>query len=396
MKVAIIGAGIGGLALALALRARGIESSIYEQASRLTEIGAAIALSANGTRELRRFGLLDGLLDAAMEPTELIYRDGMDGRRLAAHPVSSGGSYQARFGAPYLGIHRADLQKVMGGAVGIETIALDHKLLKLEETTGGMLLHFADREPVLADIVVGADGVRSLVRDYVTGGRKPVYSGTSAYRGIVATDALPSLPDPHAIQFWMGRDAHVLHYAIGRDGGDVNFFAVVEGPAAWPDATPWVAPASLAEAKAGFHHWHPAIPEMLEAAKVDRRWGLFVTPPLRRWHKGRAVLIGDAAHAMLPHYGQGANTSIEDACLLAGVLAGKGDLEATFELYARSRMLRTRTIQRSAWDANRALHATSPEAVARRQRTVEGFPDRFDWIHGYDTERAVERLAVVR
>lgn len=389
MKVAIIGAGIGGLTHALALRERGIEARIYEQASRLTEIGAAIALSANGTRELRRFGLLGELLAAAIEPTELIYRDGIDGRRLAAHPVSLDGRYQARFGAPYLGIHRADLQKVMGAAVGSEAIALDHRLLSVEDTGSGVLLRFADRDPVSADIVVGADGVRSVVRDYVTEGRKPVYSGTSAYRGIVPTASLGSLPDPHAIQFWMGRDAHMLHYAIGNDGGDVNFFAVVEGPSIWPDEKTWVVPATLDEAKVDFNGWHPAIAEMLEAAKVDRRWGLFVTPPLRRWHKGPAVLIGDAAHAMLPHHGQGANASIEDACLLAGVLAEEKDRAKAFDRYQRARMRRARTIQRSAWDANRALHTEAPDAIATRQRTIERFPDRFGWIHEYDVQRVL-------
>jgi salicylate hydroxylase len=173
MKIAIIGAGIGGLALALALRERGIDAMLYEQASELAEIGAAIALSANATRELRRFGLMEGLLDAATEPSELIYRDGLSGERLAAHPMRLGNSYQARFGAPYLGIHRADLQKVMGDAVGTDNIALGHRLTRIEEQGDGIELHFAGRAPVSADIVIGADGVRSMIREYVTGGHIP-------------------------------------------------------------------------------------------------------------------------------------------------------------------------------------------------------------------------------
>ena len=390
MKIAIIGAGIGGLALALALRERGIDATLYEQASELAEIGAAIALSANATRELRRFGLMEGLLDAAIEPSELIYRDGLSGERLAAHPMRLGNSYQARFGAPYLGIHRADLQKVMGDAVGTDNIALGHRLTRIEEQDDGIALHFAGRAPVSADIVIGADGVRSMIREYVTGGRGATYSGTSAYRGIVPVDRLPALPDPQAIQFWVGENAHMLHYAIGRDGGSVNFFAVVEGPAAWPSETNWVVPATLAEAHGDFHQWHPAIGEMLDAAAVNQRWGLFVTPPLRSWHKGPAVLIGDAAHAMLPHHGQGANTSIEDACMLASLLQGidHSNRAQRFEQYEALRRPRTRKIQRSSWDANTALHTMAKGPSAKRQAIISSFPDRFGWIHAYDVGKA--------
>lgn len=390
MAIAIIGAGIGGLALALALRARGIDARVYEQAKELTEIGAAIALSANGTRELQRFGLLDDLVAAATEPTELIYRDGVSGARMAAHPVRQGDAYRSHFGAPYLGIHRADLQRVMGAAVGSDVILLDHRLLWIEPAEDGAILHFAGREPVVVEIVVGADGVRSVVRDHVTEGRPALYSGTSAYRGIVPADRLPSLPDPEAIQFWIGENAHMLHYAIGQDGGDVNFFAVVEGPPVWPDPDRWVVPATLAEAHAGFAGWHPAIGEMLDAAAIDRRWGLFVTPPLQRWHRGAAVLIGDAAHAMLPHHGQGANTSIEDAVTLAARLDGidPGNREERLTAYERARMPRTRTIQRAAWDASTALHTMAAGPSRRRQATISAFPERFGWIHAHDAGAA--------
>ena len=391
MNIAIIGAGIGGLALALALRERGIDARIYEQASELAEIGAAIALSANATRELRRFGLMDGLLEVALEPTELIYRDGLSGERVAAHSMSLGNQYQTRFGAPYLGIHRADLQKVMGGAVGAAAIALDHRLLDIAPLADGVELRFAGRDPVIADVVIGADGVRSVIRDFVTGGRAALYSGTSAFRGIVPVGRLPSLPDPKAIQFWMGKNAHMLHYAIGRDGDAVNFFAVVEGPHPWLDETRWVAPATLAEALSEFDGWHPAIGEMLQAAAVDKRWGLFVTPPLSCWHKGPAVLIGDAAHAMLPHHGQGANTSIEDACVLASLLVGMntGNRDERFVQYEALRRPRTRKIQRSAWDANTALHAMGAGQIAKRQATISGFPDRFGWIHEFDVAQSI-------
>jgi len=165
LRIAIVGGGIGGLTLALALRQRGLSAKVYEQASELTEIGAAVALSANATRELRRLGVLDQALAAATEPTELIFRDGRDGRRIAAHPVRQDGRYRERFGAPYLGIHRADLQRILGGALGGEGLHLGHRLSDLVDHGSGVELSFANGRVAQADLAVGADGIRSLVRE---------------------------------------------------------------------------------------------------------------------------------------------------------------------------------------------------------------------------------------
>ena len=233
-RIAIVGAGIGGLSLGLALRERGLRADVFEQAGALTEIGAAIALSANATREYSRLGLLDELATASTIPTELIYRDWRTGDRIAAHAVAKDDWYVRRFGAPYFGIHRADLQKTLGAAFGVQNLHLGCRLVDLVEQRDGVVLQFANGRVEHADLVVGADGVRSTVRRWVTGADDAIYSGTSAFRGIVPTENLPSLPDPHAIQFWMGPDAHLLHYAIGGAGELVNFFAVVESPRFWP------------------------------------------------------------------------------------------------------------------------------------------------------------------
>src|SRR3954470_2697908 len=236
LRIAIVGGGIGGLTLALALRQRGMTAEVFEQAPQRTEIGAAVALSANSTRELRRLGVLDGIAAASTEPSELIYRGWRDDQRIAAFPVHKDLAYQTRFDAPYYGIHRADLQRVLGGALGGAGLHLGHRLVDLVDQGDSVRLEFADARAAEANLVIGADGVRSVVRRFVTGGEDAVYSGTSAFRGIVPVDRLPSLPDPQAIQFWMGPDAHLLHYAIGGRGDAVNYFAVVEGPAVWPHA----------------------------------------------------------------------------------------------------------------------------------------------------------------
>ena len=391
MRVGIVGAGIGGLSLALALRERGLQADVFEQAPELTEIGAAIALSANAIREFARLGLAGELAAASTIPTELIYRHWRDGSRIAAHPVRQDDWYEKQFGAPYFGIHRADLQKILSSAYGVEHLHLGCRLVNIIEQADSVALEFANGRTHEADLVVGADGVRSTVRRWITGADDMVYSGTSAFRGIVPTENLPSLPDPHAIQFWMGPDGHLLHYAIGPNGESVNFFAVVETPSIW------LHDGSMAEVQdevpvASFRGWHPAVTEMIRAAASPIRWGLFTVRPLLRWYRDRVVILGDAAHGMLPHHGQGANTSIEDAFALAGLLAeGRPDnLEATFFRYQALRRTRTRKIQRSSWVTSSLLHLPDGPAAQARNQKMAAVPRDFGWIHEYDVQQALQ------
>ena len=174
-RIAIVGGGIGGLTLAVALRQRGIEADVYEQAQELAEIGAAVALSANSTRELRRLGMGDALAAVSTEPGELIYRNWRDGSRIAAHPVHENMNYQQTCGAPYYGIHRADLQRILSGALGGAGLHLNHRLTGIKDLGGATALSFANGETIEADLVVGADGVRSVVRRFITGGDDTVY-----------------------------------------------------------------------------------------------------------------------------------------------------------------------------------------------------------------------------
>jgi len=394
-RVAIVGGGIGGLTLAIALRQRGLAADVYEQAPELTEIGAAVALSANSNRELARLGVLDQIDAVATEPSELIYRSWKDGRRIAAFPIHKDLAYRTRFGAPYYGIHRADLQRILSGALGGSGLHLGHRLLDIAEAGDAIRLTFDGERTAEADLVVGADGVRSPVRRWVTGDEETVYSGTSAYRGIVPVERLPSLPNPKAIQFWMGPDAHLLHYAIGGGGEAVNFFAVIEGPKTWPHKDRWLTEIEPGEALESLKGWHPAVTEMVGAVEHTVRWGLFTVRPLLHWHRGRVVLIGDSAHAMLPHHGQGANTTIEDAITLAELLthADPRDLEPTLRRYQSLRRARTRKIQRSSWATNDLLHLPDGPALAERDRKVARFPEDFGWIHEFDALRSASETA---
>ncbi|MDN5919995.1 MAG: FAD-dependent monooxygenase [Pseudonocardia sp.] len=379
-QVVIVGGGIGGLTLGIALRRAGVPVEIYERAEELREVGAAVALSANGTRVLYRLGIGDGLDAVSTQPTELIYRDGVTAERVAAHP--GGASYRARFGAPYWGIHRVNLQQGLATAFGDEHLHLGSGVASVAGNDSGAEITLDDGSTVTADVVIGADGVHSVVRDHVAGpGSGPVYSGTSAFRGLVPVGALPSLPDPLAIQFWMGPDAHLLHYALGADDDTVNFFAVLCGPREWGGvAGPHEA--SEGELLRGFEGWHPAVTEMLAAVPQSPRWPLLTQPPLNRWTRGRVTLIGDACHAMLPHHGQGANQSIEDAAVLAELLATL-DPDAALTEYPRRRRGRTRAVARIAWDTGTLLHLAAGAEAEVRDAGLAHYLDRFSWVHSH-------------
>ena len=390
--VVIVGGGIGGLTLGIALRRAGVPVEVYERAHELREVGAAVALSANGTRVLHRLGV-DGMDAVSTEPTELIYRDGVTGERAAAHP--GGASYRARFGSPYRGIHRVHLQQALAAAFGEEHLHLGRGVSAVRGDGTGAEITLADGGTVAADVLIGADGVHSVVRDFVAGpGAGPVYSGTSAFRGLVPVEALPSLPDPLAIQFWMGSDAHLLHYALGENDETVNFLAVLCGPQAW-DGPAGPRETVRGELLDGFAGWHPAVTEMLSAVPQSPRWPLLAQPPMSTWTRGRVTLIGDACHAMLPHHGQGANQSIEDAAELAGLLASRGP-DAALAEYPRRRRARTRAVARSSWDTGTLLHlrAGSPEAAAR-DAGLTHYLDRFSWVHAHGQDVAAPEAAPV-
>ncbi|GGJ52928.1 FAD-dependent monooxygenase [Streptomyces brasiliensis] len=389
-RIAIVGAGIGGLTLALELRRKGWEVHLYEQAEELREVGAAVALSANSVRYLQaRLDLTQPLAAAAADVDGLVFRSGRTGDVVGR--VLSRADYHQRCGAPYYGIHRADLQAILLGALagpdagsGVEGLHLKKRLVDIDDSGARARLHFADGSSAEADLVIGADGARSTVRRLLLGYDDALYSGSSAWRGIVPADKLDLLPDPEAIQFWMGPGGHLLHYPIGN--GDQNFFLVRRTPMPWY-ASSWVTPVEReGEHLTMFAEWHPAIVQMISAVPVTERWALFHRPPLESWSKGRVTLLGDAAHAMVPHHGQGANQSIEDAIVLADCLLADSDWEEARARYEQLRHARTRRVQTASITTGDVLHLPDGEAQRRRDARLAA-PDAFErhlaWIHAF-------------
>jgi salicylate hydroxylase len=191
------------------------------------------------------------------------------------------------------------------------------------------------------------------------------------------------MPDPMTIQFWLGAGAHILHYPISNDL--INFLAVVPGPIPWQSST-WMTEEPPGTVLKAFRDWHPAVREMVDAVEQSPRWALFSLPPLQSWSRGHTVLLGDAAHAMLPHQGQGANQTIEDAAVLATLLAASGHatLSDALHRYEVSRRARTRQVQRASWVNSEILHhPDGPDAESRDQK-LSTLPEYLEWIHGYE------------
>jgi salicylate hydroxylase len=385
LKVAVVGGGIGGLVLALALRERGISIEVYEQADELREIGAAVALSANGTRELRRLGLGEQIESVSVVPSALVIRRWDSGEVIADHPMGRDGIYEATFGAPYYGVHRVALLQALADRLADEGVNLGRRCVGVDERDSGAELRFADGSSATADLVVGADGVHSVARRHVVGEVRGRFSGTVGYRGLVPVEAMPSLPDPTPLQFWAGPRRHLLHYAI--DGGrTVNFLAVVRTPE-WTADT-WMEQCEVNDAVDAYAGWHPAVTEMVGATDVGARWALFDLAPLERWHTDRVVLMGDAAHAMVPHQGQGANQTIEDAIALADCLAADDDLASALRHYEESRRTRTARVQRWSRRTADLMHLPDGPEIAPRDDLFRELYTELAWIHAHDAHAA--------
>ncbi len=391
-RIAIIGAGVGGLTLALALRERGIDAEIYERTTELREVGAAVYLAANASRFIERWGLGQAFSDASWEPTALIYRDGRDGHVIARHDETESGA----FGAPGYGIHRSDLQQILADAVGRDRIQLGKEITSYAQEGDEVTIQFGDGTSAQADLVVGADGARSIVRELMVGHDDRIYTGRSGFRGLVPVKDLPSLPDPETIQFWIGPDGHLLHYPIGGDGDVINFLLVKRMP--W-EAEDWTVSALPGEHLKHFEGWHPAVIEMISAPTFDRRWALNRRPPLSRWYDGRVVLLGDAAHALVPHHGQGANITVEDAVVLARCLseAGPDDVDDAVASYQDQRLERTARVQKASYVTADVLHLPDGDDATQRNAqlaSTDWMHGQLDWIHSYNADPNFDKVAL--
>lgn len=390
----MVGAGIGGLALAAALRRAGVRCEVYEQASRLSEVGAGLQLAPNAVRLLHRLGLADRLRAFAVRPEAMEIRRWDDGRLLSGTEL--GAACEAMYGAPYYTVHRAHLHEALLEAAGRDTVRLGRRVTGLRRGDGEVLLGFDGGERRAADVVVGADGIHSAVRACLVRDA-PVWSGETVYRGLVPGEALPELVRDPRVRVWMGPGRHCVCYPVSA-GRWISFAATVRSDTS--DGLPpesWSAAGDPADLVRAYRGWEATVERLVRAARdvPVRRWALHDREPLARWSAGRVTLLGDAAHPMLPFRAQGANQAVEDALSLAVCLADADAATAPAALrrYEALRVPRTTAVQQGSRGSARVMHLDDGEEQRRRDGAMGAATAlrAMAWLYGHDAEHAARR-----
>jgi 2-polyprenyl-6-methoxyphenol hydroxylase-like FAD-dependent oxidoreductase len=383
MHAIVIGAGIGGLAAALTLRRARIAVDVFEQAAVLREVGAGIQISPNATRILERLGLGNEMRRAGVRPIATQIRRWDNGALLARYPLAD--LCERHYGAPYYHFHRAELLDILAAAVPRDVLHLDHRCIALAERAGRVEVTFHDGATADADVVIGADGIHSTVRELIIGKESPRFSGHVAYRGLVPAERVAHLDIERSAYAWWGPHRHFVHYFVGAGARYLNWVTAI--PSQWRLES-WSAKGELKDAVAEFEGWHPLIREIILAADSTNRWALYDRDPLPRWSAGRVALIGDAAHPMLPYMAQGAVQSIEDAAVLAKCLEQADEVEGALQRYERMRKERASRCQQGA--RRRAVLNHLPDGDEQRARDAElaagGSAFGAEWLYGHDVE----------
>lgn len=347
LNVAIAGGGIGGLALALGLARNGIRPTVYEQAREHSEVGAGISLAPNAVKGLRFLGLEAEVERVADEPLDQLTRHYQTGEPLVTIDRRN---TVARYGARYLQMHRADLQDILLRALhdaAGDCIEINHRLTGVRCGNGEISLDFAEQSSRQSDLLIGADGLRSETRQAVFGGAGANYSGTVAWRGLVPTSQLEGISLMPGSSVFVGPERIFVRYPVRR--GQVQNFVAFTRETQW-HAEGWSEVGELEQLHALFADFHPEVDGILSAyeGKQCHRWGLFERAPLTRWVSGRVALLGDAAHPMLPWFGLGAATAVEDAVVLARALTEFDDIDEALRRYELARYERVTEIHRES------------------------------------------------
>jgi salicylate hydroxylase len=386
VRVAIVGGGLGGLAAALFLRNAGIDVTVYEQAPVLREIGAGIVVSPNMVRPLAALGLADKLptfavrLDAAFE-----YRRWQDGSVLSVQPM--GEECVRRYGAHCYVAHRADLLTLFQQALPSQALRLDHRCIAVRQDEHEAALTFTGRAggetQVQADVVIAADGIHSLIRDATASKIGARFSGLCAFRCLVPAQEAPEFALRAVHTVWIGPGRHLVHYPVSG-GRLVNIIAIV--PAGEWRTESWMAEGKISDLLKEFEAWDSRLHQLISCATDTKRWALYDRAPLENWTCGRIALLGDAAHAMLPFFAQGAAQAVEDAVVLADCLrrADRTSVQQALQRYEDIRRPRASRVQ--LMSRGREVRNHLPDGPEQQQRDAElagGNPLRDSaWLYG--------------
>ncbi len=388
----VAGGGVAGLTAAIALARAGLRVTVVERAPSFEEVGAGLQLSPNAGGALRDLGLLPAVSRYASTPDQVRIRRARDGRDIARVPL--GPIAELRWGAPYLTLQRADLQRALVEACEADPaieITMGATIVGFATLNDGVEVAARQGEETLrleANSLIVADGLRSTLRARIGLGLadRPVWSGRSAWRGLAPAREAPAFARALETTLWLGAHAHLVHYPV-RQGDFVNIVAIAEDSWRGEDAADlWSIAGKRAELAPRFVHWCLEARTLIGAAPEWRKWPLFDRAPSRRWTYGRAALIGDAAHPMLPFLAQGASQAIEDAAELGSAFAkADGDVERAFRIYETARLARAAAVVLASRRQGAIYHMGGPLALARdatmRALGPHRMLSRLDWLY---------------
>ena len=391
-RVIIAGGGIGGLGAALMLARRGVPVTVLERAAEFKEVGAGLQLAPNITRMLDEVGVLADLLPHAVRPRRLVLANAATGEELSRLDLEDAAT---RYGGPYLVLHRSDLLDTLLRAARAEpavTLLTDHRVERITDHGDGVTVTCAGGQEVTGRVLVGADGLRSVVRKHVVDD-EPVCSGYVAYRGVVPIETVDRLSDTDDVVVWMGPGCHFVQYPV-RGGKLYNQVAVFRSQEYLDGKEDWGSPAELDAAYADL-----ATPVVAGLASIQRenRWPMYDREPISTWTNGNVTLLGDAAHAMLQYLAQGAGQSLLDGAALADALApladgpdgghwSAGDVKAALHRYEADRVAAAATVQSTGrlwgdiWHVDEPVQVLLRDEAFRRRDTYDYH--LVDWLYG--------------
>jgi salicylate hydroxylase len=387
MDILIVGAGIGGLTAAASLLQRGHRVRVLEQSSALGEVGAGIQMSANAVKVLQSLGLQPALEASGVKPEAFEFRRFDSGELL--HRIPLGDAHRQRHGAPYYQMHRGDLHAALVQAVrgqDAQSLRLGARVISVQEDGEGTTVTLAGGETLRADLLIGADGIKSAVRPHVLGADQPRFTGQAVWRVLVPVERIaPELRTAVVSTIWCGPGNHGVMYYL-RGGTLLNFVGCVARPweeESWTVSRPW------ADLDADYAGWHPMVRAVVDAADKDQcfRWALNTRVPALVWSTARVTLLGDAVHATLPYMAQGAAMAIEDAAVLARALELDLPLAQALRVYEQHRAPRTKRVVEESAEMGELYQIDNAEQMRRAFHDRDIARSRNEWLYPYDPLR---------
>jgi 3-hydroxybenzoate 6-monooxygenase len=389
MRVLIVGGGLGGVSMALALAKRGVESTLFEVAPQLGEIGAGIQLGPNAFHALGALGLSQELLQEAVVVKHFDLMNAHSGERISKFDL--GAPFRQRFGYPYSVVHRADLHLALlreAQRTGLVDVRTNHRVVGYSRRGASAFLHIGGRPDIEGDVIIGADGLRSAIRQDMLDDGAPRVSGHSTYRSVIPIEQMPESLRWDSMTIWVGHKVHIVHYPL-KGWKSFNLVATIHEDNTMPVSGEPVTESKVLEV---FKHLSPDVLAAIGAGRDWKRWVLCDRDPVQTWVDGNVFLLGDAAHPTLQYLAQGACMAIEDAVFLAGLLSSSLPLPEAARRYERERQTRTARVQiGSRLIGDNVFHPGGAAAVARDEifgkMSDDSFYGYMAWLYDYRVEK---------